>query len=464
MAPREDEKAMDGLLRRNLARGADSAGVCPDPGILAAYFERSLDADETERHELHFSQCARCREQLAAMARASAPAGAGAGSSPATSPRLWFWDWRWLAVPAAAMLAFAIVGFLHERSVKDIARQAPAAPAVALEKPAAAPSGELDLKSDEEKSHPALTAPAQNPAATVSRGVPKRAAPAESQNAMRLKPSFIAPRSDPAAAAKSQSTDMLTHALDKSAARKEPLPASNKVEAPPSMSEAVEVTSAAPAVKSPAPPQPLISAREVGGNTSGANTGVGGATTGANASVASAAPGATAANAQELESVSPRKKLKQKDDSGAAQAEITSSMNDSAQLVAGAGQLSSQTILTPNPQILWRFAGSGFVERSTDGGATWQGEEPSAGGQLVAGAAPSANVCWIVGRGGLILLTKDAKSWKKIEPPVDTDFIAVSAESAPNATVTTADGRKFATKDGGKKWKATENAATPPQN
>src|ERR1700686_5182881 len=93
MAPPETGKGMDGLPRRNLARGADSAVVCPDSDILAAYFERSLDVDETERHELHFSQCARCREQLAALARASAPAGAGAGSSPATSPRLWFWDW-----------------------------------------------------------------------------------------------------------------------------------------------------------------------------------------------------------------------------------------------------------------------------------------------------------------------------------------------------------------------------------
>ncbi len=79
MAPHEEDKAMDGLLRRNLARDADQALVCPEPEVLAAYFERSLDADETETYELHFSQCARCREQLAAMARAGAPVGSGRG-------------------------------------------------------------------------------------------------------------------------------------------------------------------------------------------------------------------------------------------------------------------------------------------------------------------------------------------------------------------------------------------------
>ncbi len=72
---------------------------------------------------------------------------------------------------------------------------------------------------------------------------------------------------------------------------------------------------------------------------------------------------------------------------------------------------------------------------------------------MLAGAAPSANVCWLVGSDGLILVTKDAKNWKKVSPPEDTDFVAVSAEDGPNATVTAADGRKFATHNGGKKWK-----------
>jgi len=449
MAPHEDEKAMEGLLRRKLARGADSAGACPEPDIFAAYFERSLDPDEIERHELHFSQCARCREQLAAMARAGAPAGARADASSSASPWAWLGDWRWLAVPAAAMLAFAIVGFLHERNLEKVVRQAPASPPVALAQTEARPSENIVARQDEKKSAAPAAAPAQKPIGALSSGARAIVPHVAEQDMAPPKPSVDSSR-DGDSAAKTALNDKLTDTLAKVEVRQQPLDTA-KLDAPRSMSETVEVTTAAPAVPAPAPP--AVSA----------NTGVSGGS-GASAG-APARLAANGANMKELEANAPRKKSKQESDAGAAQNEITSSMDYSAaQSLTVIGKLSSQMILTPDPAILWRFAGSGFVERSTDGGATWLGEEPSAGGQLVAGAAPSANVCWIVGRDGLILLTKDAKNWKKIPPPVEADFIAVSAESAPSATVTTADGRKFATKDGGKKWKPTEPAANPPPN
>ena len=442
---------MDGLLRRKLARGEDSAGVCPEPDILAAYFERSLNDDEIERHELHFSRCARCREQLAAMARSSAPAGARAEVSSSASPWAWLGDWRWLALPAAAMLAFAIVGFLHERSLRNVARQAPGSPPVALTQPEMQPSGNLEARQDDKKSE-ALAAPsAQKNSGALSTGahaiVPQMAV----RKALSPNPSVDSALGE-RAAAKTADEDKVTDTLAKAEVRQEPLHTPAKIDAPSSVNQTVEVTAAAPVVPTVAPPE--NSARVAAGAAKGANESAG-----------RAAPPDTGANTLELEAAAPRKKSKQEVDAGAAKSEITNSRTFSAaQSLTVVGKASSQMILTPDPAVLWRFAGSGFVERSTDGGATWQGEEPSAGGQLVAGAAPSANVCWIVGRDGLILLTKDAKSWKKIPPPVETDFVAVSAESAPSATITTADGRKFATKDGGKKWKPAETAANPPQN
>ena len=77
MAAREEDKAMAGLLRRSLAQdagaGSDS-GNCPEPEILAAYFDRALDAEETARYDLHFSRCSfagnswrRWREQAALL-------------------------------------------------------------------------------------------------------------------------------------------------------------------------------------------------------------------------------------------------------------------------------------------------------------------------------------------------------------------------------------------------------------
>src|ERR1700756_2454352 len=71
MPSQDNENAMDGLLRRSLARDSTAASDCPDAELLAAYFDQSLGSDEAAGYEFHFSTCARCREQLAAMARAS---------------------------------------------------------------------------------------------------------------------------------------------------------------------------------------------------------------------------------------------------------------------------------------------------------------------------------------------------------------------------------------------------------
>jgi len=114
---------------------------------------------------------------------------------------------------------------------------------------------------------------------------------------------------------------------------------------------------------------------------------------------------------------------------------------------------SEKVIDTPAPTVKWRIAASGFVERSEDGGATWKGQEVDATATLLAGSAPDEKTCWVVGRGGLVLVTKDGRIWKKIPPPASADIVTVSAEDASSATVTTADGRRFSTHNSGKKWK-----------
>lgn len=74
-------------------------------------------------------------------------------------------------------------------------------------------------------------------------------------------------------------------------------------------------------------------------------------------------------------------------------------------------------------------------------------------GEIDAGSSPTPKICWLVGSSGNIFMTKDAANWKKIAPPVAADFSAVVAQDASNANVTTSDGRKFQTTDGGKHWK-----------
>lgn len=107
MDSREDNKLAANLLRQSLsAKGAlpDSGESCADPEILAAYFDRSLDADETAHFESHLSQCSACRRQLAAINRADESAAADTVGTPKSSSWAWIWNWRWLAPAAAALI------------------------------------------------------------------------------------------------------------------------------------------------------------------------------------------------------------------------------------------------------------------------------------------------------------------------------------------------------------------------
>jgi photosystem II stability/assembly factor-like uncharacterized protein len=106
-------------------------------------------------------------------------------------------------------------------------------------------------------------------------------------------------------------------------------------------------------------------------------------------------------------------------------------------------------IVSPDPMSRWRIAGGRSVERSSDGGATWQPQQAGATSDLVAGSSPSPTVCWLVGRAGLVLLTIDGRQWRPVAFPTPADLSAVRATDASTAVITTSDGRTFRTSDAG---------------
>src|SRR5262249_41946737 len=108
-------------------------------------------------------------------------------------------------------------------------------------------------------------------------------------------------------------------------------------------------------------------------------------------------------------------------------------------------------IASPTRESQWRIV-DGAVERTEDGGATWQPQALGVDVAVRAGAAPAARVCWLAGAGGLVLLTTDATHWRRIEFPESIDLVAIEATDASHATVTTATGRRFSTSDGGTTW------------
>jgi photosystem II stability/assembly factor-like uncharacterized protein len=123
-----------------------------------------------------------------------------------------------------------------------------------------------------------------------------------------------------------------------------------------------------------------------------------------------------------------------------------------AAMMAKPAQSPAQTIIaSPDRDWQWRIV-DGEVEQTHDAGRTWQPPALGATHAVRAGAAPAAHVCWLVGARGVVLLTTDGTTWRRIAFPEPLDLVAVQAGDAARATVTTATARRYATTDGGQTW------------
>lgn len=115
-------------------------------------------------------------------------------------------------------------------------------------------------------------------------------------------------------------------------------------------------------------------------------------------------------------------------------------------------QATSIEIVSPDPSRRWRTHADGVIERSGDGGRTWMPVHAMTEQDMTAGSSPAPNVCWIVGRRGLVLITVDGATFVRLPSPAAVDLVSVTATDGRNATVTAADGRTFQTTDTGGTW------------
>jgi hypothetical protein len=109
-------------------------------------------------------------------------------------------------------------------------------------------------------------------------------------------------------------------------------------------------------------------------------------------------------------------------------------------------------IVSSNPASRWRILQGGAVQRSSDGGATWQTQNTGVTETLSGGSSPLPSVCWLVGPQGIVLRTTDGRSWTRVPFPEAVPLASIRATDDQTATVTTADGRQFITEDGGRTW------------
>lgn len=440
---RKHDDPLAGLTARMLAAGSARAGdVCPDPEILAAFFDRSLPAVESARLELHFSQCNRCQEQLAVLARME-PA-ARPSEQPQAQGFTWLWNWRWLAPAVAALGVLAIWVVL--RPIENVAPTSSQSVATTAEnrQPPSKLNDEPALRTDQ---------PAEGESAK-KQGVP---ATPQSQYGRLEANAKLADQNAPLAPLQMKPSpsdaDALAKDRDQAAAAPTPLAEpQQEAQARPAETKdrTAEMQIAGRAQQQAAQPAEKREA-QFGALRSGPVANQDGKLAQAPAPMLARAPESDQ-KAQEAEEA---KKSKVAEAAPAADGSRARAKSDAA---AGfrANESASRyaTVLVAGTRTLWRVGPEGSIERSDDTGSTWQRQMSGISVDLLAGSAPSATVCWVVGRGGVVLRTTDGTTWAQIGSPSSTDLVSVEARDANQATVTTADGKRYATSDGGRTWRS----------
>jgi hypothetical protein len=459
MNPRDNEREFGAMVRRGLASGpAAPESEHLDAEVLAAYFERTLTAEEIRACDLHVSNCVQCRSEMAALARAE-PELPGSGSRRFS----WIWDWRFL-VPVTAALAmfigFATVwGPFRSRDGRVgpqivAQNQAPAAP---LSPPSVPPSSQTaevspatpatvtkDSTRDAEASGKSLDS--LGSANGRSDTNEKRPAPREFKKEKDRGASDTGEGSSGggvgSAAGGSAAAGGYAKPERTAPSGAPPVAATS---APGSSNETVEVI-AGEVAKNPAPAAPAGAPSPNADATNGAapsqnSTSAHGATTSPKVPASRAAGGARgAAVAGSASGIAVQKSA------APPVAETVTSrfkQDDSTPIV----------IPTPDSSILWRVTGSHEIQLSRDIGVTWETQLTETDVNLVTGSAPTSKVCWVVGRHGTILRTVDGENWQTVKSPTELDLTAVKAEDADSATITAGDGTTYETKNGGGKWK-----------
>ena len=395
------DRSIEALPRARRADDDDARMTqpCVDPEVLAAWIDGGLTDDVRGSVETHAAGCARCQGALASMAR----------SAPHEEARPW---WRsvtvkWLVPVAAALTALAVW----------VQVERPSPPATM------APPQMTQTRAATTPPEPASASPSL-PAAAADKPTAARPAPSTDSK-------------ESAALSRREKIDRLEQ--DKAGSASQPAP---PAQVPTPLGGAAR--DRADGDRQQVASSDMLSRRTAPQSPADAPTGAG-----PPSPVAAPLP----VSAQPVTVTAPP--------TGMADSASARPPQAAAKALAGLSSVPAATIEipSPDPKYRWRILTSSSIQRSTDDGATWSVVDPLASREafaiapvLVAGSSPSRDVCWIVGRAGLVLLSSDGATWQRRPFPEVVDLIGVRASSATSAIVTAADGRQFATSDRGSTW------------
>ncbi|MEQ1912901.1 MAG: hypothetical protein ABMA15_29065, partial [Vicinamibacterales bacterium] len=366
-SPGDRDEQLEQWLRDGWTPQGEQTELCLDAETAAAWADGVLVGAALEQAQVHAATCARCQTLLATLV-STADAARSTAVVEAGSPwRRWFTWVVPLTAAATAVVALAVWVRTPQPAEPSSARGASTAVVRAPEVPAP----QVDARV-----LPVVPAPssAVDAAGQTSSGLLRarpdasntvQAAKAQSLDALRAEPSKDAREARP------QSLDEAAgqNALGKTTGALSDADVAQKAEP------------AAPAAAAPAPAAPPLppapAARAAGGASAPAES------------------KATDAGPALFRSIAPVQE-----------------------------RVGWTTVVAPDRVAQWRFDGS-QVQRSTDRGVTWTAVDQSQASQIRAGSAPTSSVCWLVGGGGLVLLTTDGASWNRSPLPAAVDLVSV---------------------------------------
>jgi Putative zinc-finger len=435
--PNQDrDQSVEQWLRKTPAPAAPG-DLCLDADTLAAWAEGALAGAERASAEAHASTCARCQAMLAVMIRTMPVQETSTGSS--------IRKWLMMLSPAMAAAAAIALWFAVDQRLPPVpsAVDSLSKSQARNEHVAASPSSTVATESDRK-------APIVSPdrdAQEADRGA--EADPADARRSREVR--------GPSAAPVPATTAPPNERKDLGTPKRSETPPPPGMPAEGFQAAAGNRTPAAPPPPGPAPQQQANQAQNQPQNQAVIQAQSPAVQTQQTQSQGQTprqqAPAAVAERVVIADKPVGRASAESSATGGAAgRGETTGALADAAKLAyrqrAGGFELEVAA-----SSVRWRVADGRTVQRSLDAGANFSTQYTAESGVLLtAGAAPSANVCWLVGRAGAVVLSTDGRVWRRLTFPEQVDLTAVTATDARTASVTTADGRRFGTADGGGTW------------
>ena len=396
----KDHDSFESALKREMAKTpAPKLPDCPEPEILAAYYDASMTSSDRARVNSHLFECPRCQSILAAIARAD---DVQAVETPVAQ---WWRSRRILPIAAAFAGALALVIVLRLRSEPNRPQQ------IALASRAEIAPSKPAPPAPEVASSAAAPQVAESPMSVMNTG-PAAAPEAKTEPRKQMEIAAQPPLTHHHAHHKTEAQvpEAVPQPIAPAAPIQAPTP-SMEMQTFSTMSEPAKAMSKEPAAVEA--PTVLSSAGALLHRMGGAGT---------------------------VEQQSAR------------QSPNTAVFGGNVAAPAGSGNIEA---LSPSRTTAWAVGAQGRILRWVAGG-DWQSQPSGVLMDLLAASAPNDSACWVGGKSGTVLRTIDGgEHWASLVVPTRADIVSVIADGPDSATILDEQGHRFVTHDGGVTWSAT---------